>query len=114
MTKSLAVLAVLAVVASGCAAHMMETHGDKVQLFDIGQPKRERGGTIRYLNTGLQAMRKARRDDAEKQMKSFCSGDYTIKAEGPRSEFGAAMPIGAKATVEFDEYRYVAFECAAP
>lgn len=106
--------ALAAALVSGCAAHMMETHGDKVQLFDIGQPKRERGGVIRYLNTGLQAMRTARRADAEKQMKNFCSGPYSITEEGPRSKFGARMPIGNKASFEVDEYQYVAFECSAP
>jgi hypothetical protein len=102
-----------ATLLSGCAAQMLETHGDKVRLLDIGQPKRERGGVLRYLNTGLQSMRKARRQDAEKQMRGFCSGPYSITEEGPRSKFGARMPIGAKASFELDEYQYVAFECAA-
>ncbi len=33
-------------------------------------------------------------------------------ATPPRSKFGASMPIGGKVSVEFDEYWYVAFECA--
>lgn len=102
----------LAGAASGCVAHMVETHGDKIQLFKTGQEKPGRGGVIRYLSNGPAAFGKARRADAEKQMRNFCSGDYTITAEGPRSKFGASMPIGNKATFELDEYRYVAFECA--
>jgi len=112
--KRTILLFLAAALASGCVAHMMETHGDKVQLFKTGLEKPGRGGVLRYLNTGLESFRKARRADAEKQMRGFCSGDYTVTAEGPRSKFGAAMPIGNKASFEVDEYRYVAFECAAP
>lgn len=101
----------MAAFGSGCVAHMMETHGDKVHLFKTGQEKPGRGGVIRYLSNGLSAMKRARRADAEKQMRSFCSGEYTITAEGPRSKFGAKMPIGGKVSVELDEYWYVAFEC---
>jgi hypothetical protein len=96
---------------AGCTAHMMETHGDTIQLFKTGQEKPGKGGVIRYLNTGMESWRKARRRDAEQQMKSFCKGPYQITAEGPRSKFGAEMPIGQKASVEFDEYNYLRFQC---
>lgn len=99
-------------LASGCTAHMLETHGDKIQLFHAGQEKPGHGGVIRYLRNGLDVMKKARRADAEKQMRRFCSGDYKITDEGPRSKFGSKMPIGSKVSVELDEYQYVAFECA--
>ena len=111
--KRTLLLAALAAFVSGCAAHMMETHGDKVQLFKSGQEKPGRGGVIRYLTTGPAAFQKARRADAEKQMRAFCPGGYTITAEGPRSKFGASMPVGGKVSFEVDEYRYVAFECAS-
>lgn len=109
--KRTLLLLLTASVMSGCVAHMLETHGDKVQLLSLGQQKPGRGGVLRYLSNGLGAMKRARRADAEKQMRKFCSGDYTITAEGPRSKFGAAMPLGNKVTVEMDEYWYVAFEC---
>ena len=102
---------VLAVLA-GCKAHMMETHGDKIQLLKLGNEKPGRGGVLRYLKNGPAAFKNARRSDAESQMKKFCSGAYTITAEGPRSKVGASMPIGGKVSVEFDEYQYVAFQCA--
>ena len=102
----------MAAVFSGCVAHMMETHGDKIQLFNIGQEKRGHGGVIRYMSNGPGAFKRARRKDAEKQMRKFCSGEYAITTEGPRSKFGAAMPIGDKVSVEVDQYWYVAFECA--
>jgi hypothetical protein len=104
-------LLLVAAFASGCVAHMMETHGDKIQLFKSGQEKPGRGGVIRYLSNGLPAMKRARRANAEKQMRAFCSGNYSVTEEGPRSKFGAAMPIGGKASLEVDQYWYVAFEC---
>lgn len=107
-------LVVLAASLAGCKAHMLETYGDKVQLFTIGQPKPGKGGFLRYLRNGPKAWSAARRADAEKQMRAFCVGPYTITAEGPRSQFGAKMPTTpGKVTVEMDEYQYLAFECAA-
>jgi hypothetical protein len=91
---------------------MLRTHGDTLQLFTKSE-KPGRGGVIRYLRTGPRAFKEARQRDADKQMKAFCSGDYTVAAEGPRSKFGASMPIPGKGTFEVDEYWYVAFECAA-
>ena len=107
--KKLYALSFLLVLCAGCAAEMMETHGDKIQLF--GNHDKTRGGVIRYLNTGLEAAKKARRSDAEKQMKNFCHGAYKIIEEGPRSKFGASMPIGNKMSLEVDQYTYVRFEC---
>ena len=92
---------------------MMETHGDKIQLFKTGLEKPGHGGVIRYLVTGPGSFQRARRADAENQMKRFCSGDYVISAEGPRSKFGSSMPIGDKVSFEVDQYWYVAFECAS-
>jgi hypothetical protein len=111
--KKVVGLLVGAGLSSGCMAHMMETHGDKIQLIKTGQEKTGRGGVIRYLNTGLGSLKRARRADADKQMLAFCSGNYTITAEGPRSKFGAAMPIGDKVSFEVDQYTHVAFECAS-
>lgn len=110
--KRILLLSALAVLVAGCKAHMMETRGDTIQLFKLGTQKPGRGGVIRYLVTGPAFFQKARRADAEDQMRKFCSGAYTITAEGPRSKFGAAMPIGGKVSFEVDEYRYVAFDCA--
>jgi hypothetical protein len=90
---------------------MMETHGNTVHIFASQQEKPGRGGVIRYLNTGLQSWRKSRREDAEKQMQHYCSGPYHITAEGPRSKFGATMPIGNSVSFEVDQYWYIAFEC---
>lgn len=102
----------LAAAVAGCKAHMMETRGDKIQLLKLGSEKPGRGGVIRYLITGPAAFKKARGADAAKQMRAFCSGDYAVTAEGPRSKFGAAMPVGPKASFETGEYWYVAFDCA--
>lgn len=110
--KRTIILALVAALGSACKAHMMETRGDKIQLFKTGQEKPGRGGVIRYLVTGPGAFQRARRSDAEKQMRDFCSGDYVVEAEGPRSKFGAAMPIGPKVSFETGEYWYVAFGCA--
>ena len=112
--KRIAGLLLVTALCAGCQAHMMETHGDHVQLLQIGQQKPGRGGVIRYLVTGPEAFQRARRADAEKQIRGFCSGAYAITAEGPRSKFGAAMPIGNKVSFEVDEYWYVAFECTPP
>ena len=99
---------------TGCVAHMMETHGDTVHLFASSKTPKTKGGVIRYLNTGLTSFKEARRKDAEKQMQKFCGGPYKITREGPRSQFGADMPIGKSVSLEVDEYTYVAFECEGP
>lgn len=112
--KRTIILLFAAALGSACTAHMMETHGDKIQVFKTGQEKPGRGGVVRYLVTGPGAFQRARRADAEKQMRAFCSGDYAVTVEGPRSKFGAAMPIGDKVSFEVDQYRYVAFECSKP
>jgi len=91
---------------------MLETHGDKVQLYSLGQEKPGRGGVIRYLRNGPAAFSKARRADAQRQMEKFCGGAHTITEEGPRSKFGSRMPIG-RGGLEMDEYQYVAFECGS-
>jgi hypothetical protein len=105
-------LLLLAALACGCAAKMLETHGDRVQLLKTGQEKPGRGGVISYGSYGPASIKKARRANAEKQMRAFCSGDYAVTAEGPRSKLGASVPTPAKAGVEFDEVWYVVFECA--
>jgi hypothetical protein len=109
--KSILGLFLVSILFSGCRAHMMETHGNEVRLFKTGLEKPGRGGVIRFLNTGLDAWKKARRKDAGKQMAAYCGGPYTITAEGPRSQFGAAMPIGPGVSLEVDQYTYIAFEC---
>jgi hypothetical protein len=96
---------------AGCAAEMMEKHGDTLTLMTLGKGKQDKGGVVRYLNTGLDFAKKARRKDAEKQMQTFCKGPYTIVAEGPRSKFGAGMPIGPHSSLEVDQYTYLRFEC---
>lgn len=113
MNKRIGV-SVLLLLLAGCQAHMMETHGDTITLFKAPDAKPGKGGVIRYLNTGLHSWRDARRRDAENQMKHFCGGAYHITAEGPRSQFGAAMPIGDSVSVEVDQYTYIAFDCATP
>ena len=104
-------LIILALVLGGCQAHMMETHGDKIVLFSPQGRQPGRGGVVRYLNTGFHSWRNARRNDALKQMSGFCRGAYDVTAEGPRSKFGADMPIGDKVSFEADEYWYMRFEC---
>ena len=106
-----AVAALSASLLSGCAAETMETHGDSIQLFRTGQEKPGRGGVVRYLSNGPALFKRLRRADAEKRMKAFCPSGYSITAEGPRSKFGASMPIGPKVSLEMDQYWYVAFQC---
>lgn len=100
------------VLGAACRAHMMETHGDAIQLLKTGQEKPGKGGVIRYLRNGPAAFAKARRADAERQMEKFCGGAYVVTEEGPRSKFGARMPIGGGG-LELDQYQYVAFACGA-
>lgn len=109
--KKLVLFSLFVIFGLGCRAHMMETHGDEVTLMNIGKEKGPRGGVIRYLSRGHSSWAKARRSDAERQMKDFCKGPYTVTAEGPRSKFGADMPIGKSVTLEVDEYWYMRFEC---
>ncbi len=100
-----------AVLCLGCRAHMMETQGDTVTLSSLRGKPQDKGGVIRYLNGGMASWRDARRKNAEKQMTQFCAGPWKIIAEGPRSKFGADMPIGKSASFEVDQYTYVKFEC---
>jgi hypothetical protein len=99
------------VLLSGCAADMVEKHGDAIHLLKLPGDKPGKGGVIRYLNGGMTAWKQARRANAEKQMQEFCKGPYTITAEGPRSKFGAEMPIGKSVSLEVDQYTYIRFEC---
>ena len=101
-------------LSAGCRAHMLETYGDSIVLIKTGREKPGKGGAIRWLANGPAAFKKARRADAERQMRRFCGGDYEITAEGPRSKFGAEMPIGNKVAVELDQWWYAAFRCAEP
>ena len=101
----------LAVLLSGCAAEMMETHGDKIYLLKPANLPPGKGGVVRYLNGGMSSWRDRRRANAEKQMQAFCKGPYKIVAEGPRSKFGADMPIGNNVSLEVDQYTYIRFEC---
>jgi hypothetical protein len=109
LRRTFGVLA-LAAFCAGCKAHMMETRGD-LRLARSGLEKPDRGGVIRYLANGPASFKTARRADAEKQMRKFCGGPFTITAEGPRSKFGAAMPVASKVSLGLDEYWYVAFDC---
>lgn len=90
---------------------MVETHGDTIHLFKSPSDKPGHGGVVRYLNRGLESWKRARRTNAEKQMRAYCGGPYRITAEGPRSKFGADMPIGKSVSLEVDQYTYLAFEC---
>src|SRR6266566_391570 len=76
--KKNAVFCLAAVLCAGCRAHMMETHGDTVSLFSPQKDKQGRGGVIRYLNTGFDAWRRSRRQDADSQMQHFCGGTYKV------------------------------------
>ena len=99
---------VFTVLCTGCKAHMVETQGEHIQL--LGK-RPDKGGVIRYLNTGMESWKQARRADAEKQMGAFCGGPYKITDEGPRSQFGSEMPIGKTVTLEVDQYTYLRFKC---
>jgi hypothetical protein len=110
--KQIIGLIFLAVFFTGCTAEMMETRGDKIILIHPPNEKPGKGGVIRYLNGGMTSWRNVRRANAEKQMEHFCGGPYTITAEGPRSKFGADMPIGKSVSFEVDQYTYIAFDCA--
>jgi hypothetical protein len=104
-------LAVLAALLAGCKAEMMEKRGDAMALFPSPTERPGRGGIIRYNNHGAQSWRDARRKDALKQMETFCQGDYTIVAEGPRSQFKLVSGIGFD---PLDPNRYIEFDCAKP
>lgn len=109
MKKTLGLLIVLSLL-SACKAHMIETRGASPQLTLKGLVNPPKGGAVRYLKNGLASMRNARRADAEKQMRAYCGGDYTISDEGPRSKLGAKAPI-PKGGLEMDEYWYILFDC---
>lgn len=105
-------LLLCAVLLAGCKAHMIELRGESPRLTSDGFRRDPKGGVIRWLANGPQAFRKARRADAEAQMRGYCGGDYAITAEGPRSKLGATVAIPS-AGVEFDQWWYAAFDCAA-
>lgn len=105
-------LAVLSAFVAGCKAHMIETHGANLQLARRGLVQPPKGGAIKYLVTGSESMKKARKADAEKQMRSYCGGDYTVSAEGSRKEVGNAVPVGDKSSLDVGQFHYIAFECA--
>lgn len=103
-------LLLAAILAAGCQAHMIEKRGESPRLTGDGLSHDPKGGVIRWLANGPAFLKNGRRADAEKQMRAYCGGDFTITAEGPRSKFGASMPI-VKGGLEMDEWWYAAFEC---
>lgn len=105
-------LAVLSAFVAGCKAHMIETHGANLQLTRGGLVQPPKGGAIKYLVTGPKSFQEARKSDAEKQMRSYCSGDYTVAAEGSRKDVGTSVPVGDKSSLDVGQFHYVAFECA--
>lgn len=106
-----ATLLIIAAFGAGCKAHMIETHGENLQLSRAGLQRPDKGGALKYLVTGPKSFREARRADAQKTMRRYCGGEYKIKAEGPRSQVGTAVPIGDKSSLDVGQFWYVAFDC---
>jgi hypothetical protein len=76
--------------------------------------EQSRGGVVKYLNNGADAVIESRREDAYRQMYSECSGKYKIDAEGPREEGGVVTPIsgGSYYSSSFQCW-YIQFSCVA-
>lgn len=102
-----------ALLLSGCAAKMVVDPGSDLGSRYAPVNEGTRPGMIRYLNEGVQAVRKKRRDDAYKKMYNSCDGSYKIISEGSQSSGGAIIPMGAGAIYSDSQYIYIQFECVA-
>jgi hypothetical protein len=61
-----------------------------------------RGGIVKYLNEGLQAIRTSRREVALEKAKQACGGPFKITAEGDNPEGQMLMR---------SDYHYIHFSC---
>lgn len=100
---------VILLVGSACSAQMVyEGYPSN------GSPK---NGVVKYLDEGMDAVRNARKEDAEEKMKAFCDPQpYRIveKTVKPKSEFFASVTGNSVHIAELsDDYMFIKFECVA-
>ena len=82
MTRLPFLLCLLSLSLLGCAgqrAEMFAAAGGKAKPDAAARP----GGIARYSIRGPEAVLQARREDAYRLMKAYCSGSYSIVTEGP-------------------------------
>jgi hypothetical protein len=103
-------LALLAIAA--CGAQMVNKPGTTAPVPNAPVNEAERGGVVKYLNEGIQAVRDKRRASAYKQMAKACGGPYRIDAEGPQVEGGVVVPLqnGTSVSSSTTDW-YIQFSC---
>ena len=71
-----------------------------------------KGGTVKYLNQGANAVIIARKKDADKKMKLACGGDAEILRSGTSSEYGGGLVTNSGFIIPISsEYVYISFKC---
>ena len=91
---------------------MVNKPGGTAPVLNAPVNEADRGGVVKYLNEGIQAVRDKRRASAYKQMAKACGGPYRIDAEGPQVEGGVVVPLqnGTSVSANTTEW-YIQFSC---
>ena len=110
LRRAAACCVLLVVVA--CSAQMVSKPGSTAPVPNAPVNEAERGGVVKYLNEGIQAVRDKRRASAYKQMAKACGGPYRIDAEGPQVEGGVVVPLqnGTAISTNTNDW-YIQFSC---
>ena len=97
-----------------CGASMVNRPGSPNGSKYAPVNEASRGGVIKYSTAGASFVVEKRRQDAYKQMSEACASKYRIDAEGPRTEGGVVIPLGAPvggAAMTTSDAWYIQFSC---
>jgi hypothetical protein len=93
---------------SACSAHMGTPLSKSTPYAPINEIN---GGTMSYLNQGVESVITKRRQNAYKKMHDYCRGDYRIIEEGERVGDAIISPIGNTLFVGTNRHWKIKFEC---
>ena len=85
MNKNILSALILAIVFVGCSARMEHMPGSIENSKYAPTNSNKQYGLISYNNNGASSVKKARREDAYKQMFNACNGEYKIIDESNNS-----------------------------
>jgi hypothetical protein len=105
---------VASLMLAGCGATMVNRPGAASGSEFAPVNEAQRPGMVSYLNQGLGAIVRARRENAYKQMHDACAGPYRIDGEGPHSSGGVITPVGSSAVITQSQYWFIQFSCITP
>ncbi len=101
---------------SGCTASMVNTVGNSTSQYAPTNERDLRGGTVKYLNQGATSIIKRRRENAYKQMFTYCGGPYRIATESSQDNGGVSVVSPGPGNLNTayglpQQYWYIDFQC---